>query len=307
MNQHEASKRDLTGATPAAPIPFIDAAACAAPTGGGSLELHSQSNPTGPYGVAIARVSYGAAATLQGTPTNHLIGIIYSDPIPTDHQLAGKRLHHLSGPQSLCIAPVGADYVAEFHGPVDGAVLQVSAECLKLVSAQLSAHGATLVEQMNGSDDTVSRIARSLELEAATGHPNGMLFWSSGVDALLRHMAMNHLSAPATLPRGMLGKVMLKRLDDFIQDNLAEPLDLDCLAAVVGCDRYCFARQFRSSVGITPHRYVIRLRLDRARTLLRRGKHSLAEVAAATGFSDQSHLSHWIRRIYGATPARLIA
>jgi AraC family transcriptional regulator len=298
---------DLTSATLAVPIPFIDAGAMSAAPTGASLELRSQSSPTGKYGVAIARVSYGAATTLRGTPTDHLIGIIYSDPIPTDHQLAGNRLHHLSGPQSLCIAPVGADYVTEFHGPVDGAILQISAECLALASAQLSSPGATLIEQMNGSDDTVARIARSLELEAAADHPNGMLFWSSAVDALLKHMATHHLSAPITLPRGILSKTMLKRLDDFIHENLAEPLDLDCLAAVVGCDRYCFARSFRSFVGITPHRYVIRLRLDRARTLLRRGKDSLAEVAAATGFSDQSHLSHWIRRIYGTTPARLIA
>jgi AraC family transcriptional regulator len=54
---------------------------------------------------------------------------------------------------------------------------------------------------------------------------------------------------------------------------------------------------FAQSVGMTPHRYVVHLRLQRAIELVREGRLSLAEIAASTGFSDQSHLSRWVRRV----------
>ncbi len=270
-------------------------------------EVAVQSSPTDRYGVALARISYDSSACLSGTPTDHLIGIIYSDPVPTEHTMADKRLHHEAGPGSLCVCPAGADYVTAFGGPVDGVVMRVSAECLALAKADLEVYGSTLVEQLDGRDEELVRIARTLEAEAAAGHPNGMLFWSSITDALLRHLATHHLSVAAAPQQGSLDAAALRRLDAYIRDNLAEPLDLASLAAVVGCDRFHFAHRFRAILGISPHRYVVRLRLDRARELLLRGEETLAEIAAATGFSDQSHLTNWFRRIYGTSPARLVA
>jgi AraC family transcriptional regulator len=64
---------------------------------------------------------------------------------------------------------------------------------------------------------------------------------------------------------------------------------------------------FTRSVGITPHRYVVHQRLQRAVELLRDGRSGLAEIAASTGFADQSHLSRWVRRVHGVSPTQLVA
>jgi AraC family transcriptional regulator len=58
-------------------------------------------------------------------------------------------------------------------------------------------------------------------------------------------------------------------------------------------------------VGVTPHRYVVHLRLQRE--LVRAGRSGLAEIAACTGFADQSHLSRWVRRIHGVSLTQLSA
>jgi AraC family transcriptional regulator len=58
---------------------------------------------------------------------------------------------------------------------------------------------------------------------------------------------------------------------------------------------------------MTPHRYVVHLRLQRAIELLRDGRSSLAEIAARTGFADQSHLSRWVRRVHGVSLRRMAA
>jgi AraC family transcriptional regulator len=60
-------------------------------------------------------------------------------------------------------------------------------------------------------------------------------------------------------------------------------------------------------VGVTPHRYVVHLRLQRAIELMRDGQSGLAEIAACTGFADQSHLSRWVRRARGVSPTQIAA
>lgn len=273
----------------------------------GAVRVPVQSNPTDQYGVAVARVSFGSNTSIVGTATHHMIGIGCSEPVPTEHMIDGKRLHHNSGPGCLCICPADAKYFTAFSGPMTGIIMRVSPECLALAKAALTAHHAALVERMNGKDPFLTRTAQILEAEAEANHPNGMLFWSCVTDALLTHLAQHHLSTGCAPLRAPLDISALRRIEDFINANLSESLDLDSLAAVAGCNRFQFARLFRAAVGISPHRYVVRRRLQCARAMLHSGNSSLAEISASTGFSDQSHLTKWIKRVYGTTPAQLAA
>lgn len=274
---------------------------------GGAASVPIQSSPTERYGVAVARVSCDGGTAISGTTTHHMIGIVCSGPASTEQVIEGRRLHRRAGPGRLCICPAGVWHFTAFDGPMDGIVMQVSPECLTLAMADAAAYGAPLAERLDDEDPVLARIAGMLAAEAAADHPNGMLFWGSVTDALLAHLAAHHLSAPPAPPRAPMSAAALGRLEDYIQVNLAGPLDLDSLAAVVGCSRFHFARLFRAAMGVSPHRYVLRRRLQRARDLLRDGGDPLAQIAAATGFSDQSHLSHWIRRVYGTSPMRLAA
>jgi AraC family transcriptional regulator len=64
---------------------------------------------------------------------------------------------------------------------------------------------------------------------------------------------------------------------------------------------------FAQAVGVSPHRYIVRMRLERAVELMRARRSGLAEIAACTGFADQSHLSRWVRRVYGVSPSQVAA
>jgi AraC family transcriptional regulator len=87
----------------------------------------------------------------------------------------------------------------------------------------------------------------------------------------------------------------------MIVAHLDESIEVAALAAIAGRSPFHFIRVFTRSVGVTPHRYVVRLRLQRAIELVRDGQSGLAEIAAATGFADQSHLSRWVRRVHGVS------
>ncbi len=108
---------------------------------------------------------------------------------------------------------------------------------------------------------------------------------------------------PAPMPeKGNGAGVRIRRVCDLIEDALDEDLALETLAAEARMSSWHFLRVFRRETGATPHLYVLQRRLARARELLEAGD-TPAEVAAATGFSDQSHLTNRFRRTYGVTPA----
>jgi AraC-like DNA-binding protein len=75
------------------------------------------------------------------------------------------------------------------------------------------------------------------------------------------------------------------------------------LEAASGLSRWQLARQFRAAFGVSPHRYQLLRRLDRARGLVVAG-HGLAEAALASGFADQAHLTRAFRAAFGLSPGR---
>ncbi len=89
----------------------------------------------------------------------------------------------------------------------------------------------------------------------------------------------------------------------MLDANLAEGVASVALEAATGQSRYALARHFRACLGTSPYRYLVMRRLDHARTLIRQGA-ALANAAAASGFSDQSHMTRHFHRTYGLSPGR---
>ncbi|HEV7227189.1 AraC family transcriptional regulator [Brevundimonas sp.] len=89
----------------------------------------------------------------------------------------------------------------------------------------------------------------------------------------------------------------------FVDAHPDTNVRLDDLERVSGQDRWQLSRGFRALLGVSPYRYLIFRRLDAARALMN-GATPLAEIAAATGFADQSHLTRHFRSAYGLTPAQ---
>lgn len=104
---------------------------------------------------------------------------------------------------------------------------------------------------------------------------------------------------------GRLTHSQLQRVRDFMEANLAEKVALEELAALVNLDRFRFLKQFKGAVGMTPHAWLLRLRLETALKLIQaRAEISMTDLAHAVGFFDQSHFTHAFRAAYGTTPAR---
>jgi|GEM_PF-2245750 len=103
--------------------------------------------------------------------------------------------------------------------------------------------------------------------------------------------------APSILPHHRLQRVL-----DRMRD-LKGNLDLETLATESGYSRSHFLRMFRASTGCTPHRYLLGLRLERAKELMHQKSTSLIDIAAMCGFSSHAHLSKMFRQIVGMPPS----
>ena len=111
----------------------------------------------------------------------------------------------------------------------------------------------------------------------------------------------------STLPQaqqahGGLSPRAMRRVREYVEVHLGESIDLSILAGIVGLSVHHFARQFKQSVGVTPHVYLIQKRIERAQEMLVQTDLSLAEIAIAVGFVDQGHLARHFRYMLGTTP-----
>jgi transcriptional regulator of acetoin/glycerol metabolism len=118
----------------------------------------------------------------------------------------------------------------------------------------------------------------------------------------LNALASLRQQAPPAPARGGLPPGAMRRVREYVDAHLCESVDLAELAAIAGLSVFHFARQFKQSVGVTPHSYLVRRRIELAQDMLARTDLALSEIAVAAGFSDQSHLSRHFRQMLGTTP-----
>ena len=95
----------------------------------------------------------------------------------------------------------------------------------------------------------------------------------------------------------------MRRVIDYLDNHFDEDLSIDTLAGIACLSPYHFIRTFSNQSGLTPHAWLMQLRARKAKELLGRGL-PIADVAAQTGFSDQSHLNRSFKRLLGFTPGQ---
>ena len=107
----------------------------------------------------------------------------------------------------------------------------------------------------------------------------------------------------AQYAHGRLPPCVRRRVYDYIAAHLDQKITNDALAQIAGLSTGYFYAAFKQTEGISPHRYVLQCRVRRTQQLLTSTEMSVAEIADAVGFSNQSHCIHYFREIVGVTPS----
>lgn len=155
-------------------------------------------------------------------------------------------------------------------------------------------------------DPCLGALVSAVHAEMVAGFPNGRLFLDSVEQALaaalVNKYAVSHHSVQ--IYRGRLGSAHLRRIKEWVDAKMEEDLSLNDLAQSVGMSRAHFSRMFRKSTGVTPHQFVLRQRLERAKEMLRYRDTQVLDVAVAYGFKTQQHFAQVFRDMMGVSPTK---
>ena len=124
--------------------------------------------------------------------------------------------------------------------------------------------------------------------------------WLTLVECLLRQ---SRVIVPEVIS-GALSALQWSRLRDYCFSHIDQRITLDDLAGLCGLGRFSFLKQFKRTIGMTPHAWLLRLRLEQACGLLSRSELPIIDVAHAVGFYDQSHFNRAFRHAFGVAPSR---
>jgi AraC family transcriptional regulator len=280
---------------------------CMAQEDGGSPTVLGAGTAPGESGVSVVSAGWEGGMHVSATARRHHVYFNMSDQARFECRIADRSLSHEPRRGSLAICPAGSDYAADADRSAQTILVVVEPGQFALAAAEDLALDTQLIDRLSGSDQTLLGLARCLASESADAPPNGPLYWNEIASAFIDGLLARHTARFEQRVKGPLSADVFRRVRDYIEAHLDEPIEVGALAHVAGRSPFHFTRVFAQAVGVSPHRYVVRLRLKRALELMRDRRSGPADIAACTGFADQSHLSRWVRRVYGVSPTQLAA
>jgi AraC family transcriptional regulator len=209
------------------------------------------------------------------------------------------------GTRDLVILPAGHEFVGRCSGSGQGLWIFLNAESLNFNSRIRTFAQKTRVDYSWVRDRLSRTLASELRNECGSGFPRGSLFLEAACTALLIQLAyVFDKVVPQVEHVGVLGAPKLELVLEYINAHLDRNVTLAELAALVDLTPRYLCDVFRRTMGRPPHQYQIEQRIERARALLLNPSIALSEIALMVGFSSQSHLNVYFRRVMGVTPAR---
>jgi AraC family transcriptional regulator len=158
-------------------------------------------------------------------------------------------------------------------------------------------------------DPVITNIAGVLSREVLHADAGSRVLAESLASQLAVHLIRTYTQRPHhfVATHGAVPPRAVSQAVDFIGRNYARDISLGEIAAAAHLSPFHLARLFKKVTGVTPHQYLVQVRVHSARSLLTAGAgaRSLADIAVAVGFSDQSHLTRQFKRVLGVTPKHL--
>jgi AraC family transcriptional regulator len=154
------------------------------------------------------------------------------------------------------------------------------------------------------ADARVGALAAVVNAERVAGFPSGRLFLDSVEQALAVALVNGYAVRDRAVQthRGGLGSARLRRIKEFVDAKIEDELTLCDMAQAVELSTAHFSRMFRKSTGETPHQFLLRQRLERAKMMLRSADGRVMDVAVTCGFKSQQHFAQAFRRVCGVCP-----
>jgi AraC family transcriptional regulator len=225
---------------------------------------------------------------------------------------AGQRQEFIPTTGAICLAPIGVgDNTTTITAPIPQTMhLYLPTTLFRRLSDDFNLPGAPAhsIRYAAGiQDEMIDQIVLSILSEMTNETAAGRMYVETAslmLAARIIHGYCDSGSCTLTAPAShRLDHVRLRRVLDYISAHVADEITLTELARVACLSTFHFARVFTLAIGVSPHRYVSRMRLENAMAEMAAGKLPLAQIALNARFSSQASFTRAFRRATGMTPA----
>jgi AraC family transcriptional regulator len=230
-----------------------------------------------------------------------------SAPIRTTCSAGGLPVTRLQVSGDIDLLPPGsyASWRDESKSLMFGVTLHKALFCAAAQIMGIDPNRIAIPPQMHVRDPQIQHIALALMTELESEDRFGRVYAESLGVALASHLLRRYFEpASVNAPAG-ISHSRIQRVLDHVHDNLSKDLSLDELAQVANVSPSHLKVVFKEATGMPVHQYIIRHRVERAVQLIARNELPLTEIATLVGFSNQSHMARFTRRIAGASPAQI--
>ena len=269
-----------------------------------SLSLASTSAHWG--GITLENYSVPAVFIPRHEHPEHFLHLVLSGNVKYEVTTKGRTLRFTSRPGTTFLLPHGTVDEVNWTGPTQRMAVAIQPHMLTNALEE-TAHESEieLAEHWDLIDSHISGLLLEMKADLSDESPAGTMYGESLAIALAVYLLKRyavHRRTPVVY-KGGLPAYRLKRVLNYIGDNLAENLSLSELATIAGMSPHYFSELFKQSTGSTPHSYVLMQRIELAKRHLRDQKLSIIQVGLESGFQNPSHFARVFRRLVGTTPS----
>ncbi|WP_372424755.1 helix-turn-helix domain-containing protein [Salinarimonas chemoclinalis] len=268
-------------------------------------------NPPGeplPEGLSAELYDFTPGFVAVPPAAAYLVSVHVGDPIPASCRADGEARDVLQREGDIDVLPPGVPGYWEDEVSARALAVRMPAAFVARAARRLGRvpRRLRIAPRFQLRDPALAHCGLALASEIEAGRPGGAPF----AVALSEALALRLVCACAEETPGYraavaaLSPARMAQLVSYVDARLDEALTLRRLAAVAALSESHFKPAFRNAIGEPAHQWLMRRRVERATAMIRDGL-PLAEVAAATGFSHQSHMSRWTRRLLGLAPAEI--
>ncbi|MCB1431322.1 MAG: helix-turn-helix transcriptional regulator [Alphaproteobacteria bacterium] len=234
----------------------------------------------------------------------HYISVTMGGPLTVEGILTGGRMAGTVRPGQAIIMAAHQSNVWKWNAATEEAHVFLDPCLVQRVADEVGFGRPELLNHCAVDDDLVRSIVMEMADELDHEDQSSRIMIETGSHYLAHHLLRRYCAKPTGARRTYgLASSKIRMLEAFAAERLNTAIGLADLAAVAGLSSYHFARSFKSATGETPHAWLTRKRMERARDLLKTTSASMLDIAGQVGFESQSHFGYVFRKWSGMTPS----
>ncbi|WP_315907070.1 AraC family transcriptional regulator [Priestia koreensis] len=225
-----------------------------------------------------------------------------TSPVKIQENIAGHIYRGQAFQGDLNFIPSRVDNSCEWGADLSFLRLELSADKVKQIAEQEN-RSPNLSYNIRTKDEKLIQLMTWLEAEGKNGFPQGQLYTDSMMNLITLHLLNEYGSRrPDDLDWKMPSSTVFSTAVEYMHAHYDQDITLEELHQLSHLSSSHFITSFKKEMGITPHQYLLKIRIDRAKELLLDPVLTIGDISLRLGFSDQSHFHRHFKKWTGVTP-----